>query len=168
MVYNRRCWYSTCRVRWSEEAGGMGFILVVDDEAAVRQVLRRWLSDAGRECREAADAAEALDVMAASPADVAFCDVQMPGKDGIWLTGEIRARYPATAVVLATGVTTVPPKVSMQAGVMAYLVKPIKRESFVSALEAAVSWHEQTVREGPRAEDRGARLNDWLDELKEM
>src|SRR4051794_16618287 len=112
------------------EKQGMGYILVVDDEESVRTMLRRWLEDAGHEVREAADAMEALDIMAVAPADVAFCDVQMPGKDGLWLTGELRSRFHSTAVVLATGVSTVPPRVSMQAGVMAYLVKPVTRAAF--------------------------------------
>jgi hypothetical protein len=56
----------------------------------------------------------------------------------------------------------------MQAGVMAYLVNPLNREVLVSALAAAVKWHEDTVREGPRPEDRGDRLKAWLDSLKDM
>jgi DNA-binding NtrC family response regulator len=146
----------------------VGDILVVDDEPSVRKMLRRWLTDAGFESREAVSAEDALDVMAASAADVAFCDVQMPGEGGIWLTGQLRRRYPGTAVVLATGVSSVPPNVSMQAGVMAYLVKPIQQKLFLSALKTALAWHQDTALKGPRPEDSGDRLTDWLDTLKEL
>jgi DNA-binding NtrC family response regulator len=144
------------------------YVLVVDDEESVRRMMRRWLEDAGQACREAADAQQALDVMAQAPAAVAFCDVQMPGKDGIWLTGELRARYKATAVVLATGVSTVPARVSMMAGVMAYLVKPIQRAAVLSALDMAMQWHRDTMLRGADPRDSGDRLADWLDELREL
>src|ERR1039458_9033047 len=102
----------------------MSRILVIDDEEHVRRVMTGFITKAGHTCLEAADAESALAVMAETPADVAFCDIQMPGRDCIWLTGELRKRYPTMPVVLATGVSTVPPNVSMQAGVLAYLVKP--------------------------------------------
>jgi DNA-binding NtrC family response regulator len=146
----------------------MADILVVDDEPTVRKMMRRWLKDAGYDCREAGSAEEALEVMASRPADLAFCDVQMPGESGIWLTGQLRRRYPGTAVVLATGVTTVPPNVSMQAGVMAYLVKPIQQKFFLAALKTAIAWHQDTAVRGPIPEDTGDRLTDWLDTLKEL
>ena len=57
--------------------------------------------------------------MEKQPAAVVFCDIQMPGHDGIWLTAELRKLYRKTAVVLATGVSTVAPGVSMQSGVLA-------------------------------------------------
>lgn len=146
----------------------MADILVVDDESSIRKMMRRWLTDAGHDCREAGSAEEALEVMAARPADVAFCDVQMPGQGGIWLTGQLRRRYPGTAVVLATGVSTVPPSVSMQHGVMAYLLKPIAQKMFLSALKTAIHWQQDTALNGPRPEDSGDQLTDWLDTLAEL
>jgi DNA-binding NtrC family response regulator len=143
-------------------------VLIVDDEPAIRQIMKKWIGDAGYEFREAADADEALRVMAAGPAAVVFCDVQMPGRDGLWLTAELRKLYPTTAVVLATGVSTVPPKVSMQAGVLAYLVKPFQRGSLLDALEQALDWHKETVEAGPRPEDSGDSLTEWLDKLDEF
>jgi CheY-like chemotaxis protein len=146
----------------------MAQILIVDDEAAVRQVIRRWVEDAGHVAREAETAQAALERLAEAPADLAFCDVQMPGEDGIWLTGQIRNKYPLTAVVLATGVSSVPPNVSMQAGVMAYLVKPFNRASLTHALTTALAWAEAQKTKGAHADDRGPKLQDWLDELKDM
>lgn len=143
-------------------------ILIVDDEADIRRVLKRWIGDAGREIAEADSAAAALEAMAEKPADVIFCDVQMPGgRDGLWLTGELRRRYPLSAVVLATGVSTVAPNISLQAGVLAYLVKPFDRERVLEALETAVTWHEHTKGAGPRPEDTGDGLTAWLASLDE-
>lgn len=112
-------------------------VLVVDDEEGIRLVLRRWIEADGNEVREAASAEQALALLESWPADVAFCDIQMGGNDGLWLTREIRTRFPSILVVLATGISTVPPALSMQAGVVAYLVKPFEREAVSRAIAMA-------------------------------
>lgn len=144
----------------------MALILIVDDERSVRQVLARWIQGAGHEILEAESADAALQVMEKQPAAVVFCDIQMPGHDGLWLTAELRKRYRKTAVVLATGVSTVAPQISMQAGVLAYLVKPFRPESVIDALKAALAWHTEAVATEPRPEDTPERLQAWLDSLK--
>ena len=144
----------------------MALILIVDDERSVRQVLARWLQGAGHEILEADSADAALEAMEKQPAAVVFSDIQMPRRDGLWLTAELRQRYPATAVVLATQVSTIAPHISMQAGVLAYLVKPFSQESVIHALEAALAWHTDTVATGPRPEDTPKRLQAWLDSLE--
>lgn len=146
----------------------MATVLIVDDEPEVRKVLHKWISRLGHTCLEAGDAAQALDVMAATPADVAFCDIQMPGRDGIWLTSQLRTTYPAVPVVLATAVTNLAPRTTMQAGVMAYLVKPFDPKRIAEALEISLKWHADTAAKGVQAEDVGQKLDDWLDELKEL
>jgi FixJ family two-component response regulator len=80
----------------------------------------------------------------------------------------LRRLYPHTAVVLATGVTTVPPRVSMQAGVLAYLVKPFAKQALVQALTTAVQWVDDTQATGPRPEDQGQAVTDWLDQLRDI
>lgn len=146
----------------------MAKVLIVDDEPRVRELMLRQLEHAGHELYDAEDAQAALDVMTATPCDVIFCDIQMPGRDGLWLTAELRKLYPMSAVVLATGVSSVPPKVSMQAGVLAYLVKPFTRQALLTALATAIAWVDDTKVNGPDANDQGDKLTDWLDELKEL
>lgn len=144
----------------------MALILIVDDEHYVREVLARWIQRDGHQILEAGSAEAALQIMEQQPAAVAFVDIQMPGHDGIWLTAELRKLYPTTAVVLATGVSTVPPRVSLQSGVLAYLVKPLSHHSVVEALKIALAWHAETVATGPRPEDTAERLQEWLDSLE--
>jgi CheY-like chemotaxis protein len=104
----------------------MASILIVDDESSVRTLLTRWMQGLGHEILEAESADAALQVMEKQPAAVVFTDIQMPERDGLWLTAEVRTRYRTTAVVLATSVSAIAPQVSMQAGVLAYLVKPLR------------------------------------------
>ena len=144
----------------------MALILIVYDEHSVRQVLARWIRGAGHEIVEAESADAALQVMEKQPAAVVFSDIQMPGRDGLWLTAELRKRYQTTAVILATQVSTVAPRISMQAGVLAYLVKPFSRESVIDALQLALAWHAEAVATGPRPEDTPERVQEWLDSLE--
>lgn len=145
----------------------MALILIVDDESSVRRLLARWIEGAGHEIVEADSADAALDVMESRPAAVVFSDIQMPRRDGLWLTAEVRQRYPTTAVVLATSVASVAPQISMQVGVLAYLVKPFNQKSVLGALEVALRWHTETVAAGPRKEDTADRLQEWLASLEE-
>jgi DNA-binding NtrC family response regulator len=139
-------------------------VLIVDDEQVVRQVLMRWLRTTGHDVHEADSAETALAFLERQPAAVVFSDIQMPGHDGIWLTTEIRKRYPTTAVVLATSVTTVAPRVSMQAGVLAYLVKPFNQQAILDGLATALDWHEKAA-SGPAQPVELDKLQSWLDSL---
>lgn len=143
----------------------MNPVLIVDDEPAIRHLLSRWLGDAGHTCAEAENADAALAAMAASAAPVVFCDIQMPGHDGLWLTRQLRTQYPTTAIVLATGITTVPPNISMQSGVLAYLVKPFRREAVLDALRQALRWHELAVSAGLERHDTDT-VEQWLRSLE--
>jgi len=144
----------------------MPLILTVDDEDAARRLLRRCLDGCGHEILEAESADSALQSMATRPAAVVFCDVQMPERDGLWLAAELRKRYPATAIVLATSVSTIPPRQSMQTGVLAYLVKPFSREFVQKALKSAIAWHEETLAKESAVEDTSDSLQRWLDALE--
>lgn len=145
----------------------MSLVMIVDDEADVRRILRRWIVAAGHEVAEAASAAEAIEVVAARTADVAVCDVQMPGDhDGLWLIAELRRRYPSMAIVLATGVSTVPPVISLQAGVPAYLLKPFDRRRLLEAIANAVASPENAAAARARPDDAGTRLKVWLESLE--
>jgi two-component system response regulator GlrR len=144
----------------------MASILIVDDESSVRTLLTRWMQGLGHEILEAESADAALQVMEKQPAAVVFTDIQMPERDGLWLTAEVRTRYRTTAVVLATSVSAIAPQVSMQAGVLAYLVKPFDRQSVLRALDTALEWHSKTVATGPHHEDTDDRLREWLASLE--
>jgi DNA-binding NtrC family response regulator len=143
----------------------MALILVVDDEQPIRQLLARAIKNAGHEVMEADSSDAALTVMEERAAGVVFTDIQMPGRDGRWLTNELRRRYPLTAVVLATSVKNIEPQVSLQWGVLSYLTKPFDLASLKNTLDIAVAWHKDAVANGPKDADFNDRLGDWLDSL---
>lgn len=144
-------------------------ILIVDDEASVRRLLARWINAMGYETTEADSAEAGLAVMTPDPAAVVFCDIQMPGQGGLWLAGILRAQFPETAIVLATGVTTVPATTSLRPGILAYLTKPFDEPSVREAVQKAMVWHDAVIEhglQGVHANDNDPGLQAWLDSLE--
>lgn len=120
----------------------LGAVLVVDDEAGVRDLMTRWLRAIGYTVVPAASAEEALAVVETTPVSVALCDIRMPGRDGLWLAEQIRRRSPDTALVMATGVQDVGSAVtSLRHGVIDYLMKPFGRDRLREAVQRGVDWH---------------------------
>lgn len=82
----------------------MPHILVVDDEATLREIARRALEVVGHRVTVATAAEEALAILAVGGGvDLVFTDVQLPGLSGIELASQIRARWPDVRVLLTSG-----------------------------------------------------------------
>jgi FixJ family two-component response regulator len=116
-------------------------ILAVDDDHAVRVSLnvmfRKW-SDVVLEVAE--EAQSAMEMLSKEEYFMMFCDVDMPGMDGLELLEIVREKYPAMPVVMLTGnqdITT--PIKAFQSGAMDYLQKPMRtaivRETIDKAFE---------------------------------
>jgi DNA-binding NtrC family response regulator len=121
-------------------------VLIVDDEILVREMLVRLLRTENYIVHEAADAEAALAVFSTAPISVLICDRKMPGRDGDWLVIQVRDRFPETAVILASGDDAIPPSISLQPGVVAYLVKPFAADTVRNAVRDAMVWHQAAVR----------------------
>jgi DNA-binding NtrC family response regulator len=116
----------------------MAYVLVVDDEEAIRRLLIRWLSSWGYESREAVSADDALVQMQADPASIMLCDVMMPGHDGIWLAEQVRQRWPQTLVIMASSAQDMETVLKMRKqGAVDYVTKPFGRELLLQALRRA-------------------------------
>jgi CheY-like chemotaxis protein len=113
----------------------VAYVLVVDDEESIRKLLMRWLVGWGYESKEAASANDALELMSADPASIILCDVMMPVHDGIWLTEQVRQRWPKTAVVMASSAQDMETVMRMRKqGAVDYITKPFGREMLRQAL----------------------------------
>jgi response regulator RpfG family c-di-GMP phosphodiesterase len=121
--------------------GCMSSVLVVDDEAAMRNLMMRWVERSGHHASTAASADEAMDVLAQQLPAVAVCDVRMPGHDGLWLADRIRREYPDTAVIMASGARDIDPRIAEHTGAVDYLSKPFGRDRLLFALERGFDWH---------------------------
>jgi PAS domain S-box-containing protein len=80
-------------------------VLLVDDEAQVRQITGRVLTSAGYEVVSACDAAEAMSILVSgdAPIDIVVTDVVMPGRSGVELAHDVTTRHPGLPVLLMSG-----------------------------------------------------------------
>lgn len=113
-------------------------VLVVDDEAPVRLLLRRWLERRGYRVREASSAIEAVEAMNVEQASLIVSDVNMPGPNGLWLVEVVLAKWPETAIIMATAVADIEMVLDCKrAGAVDYMLKPFGREVVEQALSRA-------------------------------
>ena len=114
----------------------------MDDDRSLRTVVRSWIDELGFSAREAVDADDALRVMDEHGAGIAVCDVDIPGKSGVWLAGELRERFPETAIIMATAVRDIETAVaSLRNQVVDYLLKPFDKTRLCEALTLGREWH---------------------------
>jgi CheY-like chemotaxis protein len=118
----------------------MPTVLVVDDEASIRELLRRILEPAGYTVADAQDAPSALAAMSAHSPHVVFLDVHMPGENGLWLADQIREQFPTAATVLATADPDISTSDRLRRGIIGCLLKPFKRDDVLRAAEDGVQW----------------------------
>jgi two-component system, OmpR family, phosphate regulon response regulator OmpR len=109
-------------------------LLVVDDDARLRGLLRRYLSDNGFRVTLAADAQEARASLASFAFDLIVLDVMMPGESGLELTRALRTepKLPRVPVLLLTAMGEAEDRVSgLEAGAADYLAKPFEPRELV-------------------------------------
>ena len=124
-------------------------LLIVDDDATVRESLADALDRDGVRVSTAGDGEEALSVLSRDRADLVLTDVRMPGIDGVELLRQIRGRAPGIEVILMTAHDDMPSVVAaMREGAREFLVKPLD----LSELRALV---ERTLAESREAGSAG-------------
>jgi DNA-binding NtrC family response regulator len=102
-------------------------LLIVDDDATIRDSLAEALSDEGTDIRTADSAESALSLIGAGGIDVVLSDVRMPGLDGIALLRLLKERAAHIDVILMTAFDDMPTVVSgMREGALEFLVKPLE------------------------------------------
>src|SRR5712692_8935406 len=109
-------------------------LLVVDDDARLRDLLRRYLSENGFRVTVAAAASEARANLASSAFDLIVLDVMMPGESGLDLTRELRGdgRIPHIPVLLLTAMAEPEDRVNgLEQGADDYLAKPFEPRELV-------------------------------------
>ncbi|MFL5281387.1 MAG: sigma-54-dependent transcriptional regulator [Rhodopila sp.] len=114
----------------------MATVLIVDDDAALRQAVATALEDLGHRAAEAADGAAALTWLSRHRADAVLLDLRMPGMDGMEVLARIRAQPGAPPVAVLTAMPTSDNTIeAMRLGAVDHLAKPIGRDGLQALLE---------------------------------
>ena len=115
-------------------------VLIVDDQPNQRRILREFLEIAGYEViGEGTNGRDALRLVEELGPDVVIMDVKMPGMDGIEAAKEINLRNPTPIILCTVKKDRDTLERAKGAGVMAYLIKPIREEDLSPTIEIAIS-----------------------------
>ncbi len=113
-----------------------GFILVVDDEEAVREIVCEALEDADYIVDTVGSGWEALETLSGASFDLMFLDVMMPGMSGQQVMDKVKVKMPDLPVVMLTAVADRGSEAEFrQRGASDYLKKPCSMEMIVSTAD---------------------------------
>lgn len=133
------------------KAQGQAQIMMVDDEAAIRDVVRRHLEMDGYRVNTFANGQEALEALLATPAawDILVTDQNMPGLDGAQLAAKAHALRPGLPIIICSGFfSTDEDNASQQPGVFATLSKPVEYSTLLKCINEALCVADPTVKPG--------------------
>jgi DNA-binding NtrC family response regulator len=123
-------------------AGTATSILVIDDEAGIRESLEVLLSLEGYSVRVANDGEEGLRVLELENFDLVLLDLALPGQSGLELLPQIKERQPELPVIMITAYGTVDNVVeAVRAGAENFVQKPWDNEKLLADIRSAVARH---------------------------
>ena len=117
---------------------GSAKILVVEDDAHIRRLLRATMLRAGHAVAEASDARQALALVDIEKPDVILLDLGLPDRDGLELIGPFRQRSTATLIVVSARDDSAEKVAALDLGADDYLVKPFDTEELLARIRAAL------------------------------
>jgi DNA-binding NtrC family response regulator len=139
----------------SASAASSANILVIDDEAGIRESLELLLTLEGYSVRMAADGEEGLRILEQDNFDLMLLDLALPGQSGIELLPQIKERHPDLPVIMITAYGTVDNVVeAVRAGAENFVQKPWDNEKLLADIRSAVARH--------RAEEENLQLKRTL------
>src|SRR4030042_212756 len=146
-------------------------LLVVDDEAVIREGMRRILASQGYHVDTSASGRTATEIIQEQDFDVVITDLKMPGMDGIEVLKTIRILQPEVPVIIITGYSTVDTAVeAMKNGAFDYIAKPFTSELIIEKVRKAVDYKTLAIENfyAKKKLRAGAGFDDFVGESVEM
>lgn len=122
-------------------------ILVVDDDATVRELLTDYLSDNQYTVTSASNGAAARELLAEQVPHVALLDIGLPGEDGLTLARFIREQYDIGIIIVSGAGDTVDRIVGLEVGADDYLSKPFDLRELRARLKSVLRRYQRTATE---------------------
>ena len=119
----------------------LGNVLVVDDEADIRKMVKMTLTKAGYNVTDAEDGEKGIAAVKAGGFNLStiICDLAMPKVSGMEAIAYFRSQYPSVPVIVLSGTGTVDKASALfKQGVVEFLSKPVEPDKLVAAVHKAV------------------------------
>lgn len=129
-------------------------VLVVDDDAPARQLVRKYLTTRGVTVFEAENAYFALGRITEAQIDLVITDVNMPGRSGLWLIEEIRTRLKDLPIIVTSSEEAPKPALTSVMPGVTYLHKPYTLQQLAQAIDEVMQPLPATVVEDPARQHR--------------
>ena len=140
-------------------------LLLVDDEAALREPLAEYLSRQGFSVTEAANAAQARSLLKTELPDLVLLDIMMPGEDGLSLCRHLAETHAIPTILLTAKGEATDRIVGLEIGADDYVVKPFEPRELVARIRSVLRRSAKGA--GPVADDELFEFEGWqLDPLK--
>jgi DNA-binding response OmpR family regulator len=142
----------------------MAAVLVVDDDATVREVVITYLTKAGHTVTSAADGTEALDSVASSPPELVVLDLMLPGVDGLEVCRRLRETSDIPVIMLTAKGSVNDRVVGLELGADDYVTKPFSPRELVLRVDSVLRRTQEPVpvggpvRSGGVLVDPGSRV----------
>jgi DNA-binding response OmpR family regulator len=140
-------------------------VLIVDDEADIRGLLRQLLERSGRLVKEAGDGREALRTLHTWRPDLVVLDIQMPGLDGYTTLERIRDLTDVPVLMLSARGTEIDKVRGLKAGADDFVTKPFGRAELLARVEALLRRRGGARTEIPEAYEDAALFVDFTQRL---
>ncbi|MDR2431630.1 MAG: sigma-54 dependent transcriptional regulator [Candidatus Margulisbacteria bacterium] len=132
--------------RWAQKPPAAGLsgrpkpaLLLIDDDTDLRQTTKLIL-EKDFQVLEAGDGAAGLEILRKTPADVALCDIRMPGSSGLQVLEQIKNSWPPLEVIMLTAVGDARTAVqALKKGAFDFLVKPAEPEQLLNTCRQALA-----------------------------
>jgi two-component system response regulator HydG len=127
------------RLKWLPCGAMQSRVLIVDDDAAMREALELVFAADGHGCQLAADATTALSIVEQQTLDVVVSDIRMDGMDGLELLDRVKQTHPALPFIVVTAAGGIQQAVdAVKRGAFEYLVKPFDADALRQVVAKAV------------------------------
>jgi DNA-binding response OmpR family regulator len=124
-----------------------GRILIIDDEATLRQTLARILQRAGFEATTVASGKEGLSMITEQTFDLVYLDIRMPDMNGLDVLKTIHDQFPELPVILFTAQPDLHSAVeALRRGAIDYLMKPLKPQMLIDRTSAVLTDQKKKIR----------------------
>lgn len=132
-------------------------ILIVEDDAHIRRLLKATMQRAGHEAIEAENARQAMSLLDIERPDVVLLDLGLPDRDGLELIEPLRLRSNATLIVVSARENSAEKVTALDLGADDYVTKPFDTEELLARIRTALR-HQRTTAAGeePSVVDAGA------------